>query len=377
MSEPQVGLVGFYGVGNYGDDLMASLCASHLVEHGFPCTVFSLGKPGRDSLTTPSFEHLAVRITHDPRELVRVADMLVWGGGGLLVSWDERTFRRRFPGIAEKFHCLVELSRLKGLPRCAVSVGGDGRSVSHLTPAYKELFMEGAYYASVRNSSDLTILQNLGVKGEVFPDLVWRAGSAASSSRPPGDRLRIGLDVYLANLADRCGLHFAALLQALVWRCPQHTFVCLNSNHRTARPSSPNRWLRLQGKNVEHYQFHDFSQDATMLGSLNLLVSSRLHVPVVCLGHRVPVVWTFCERKTQVFLHALGLKAMDFGHGRVLEFADLLVHGEKLEAFLANYPFPDTEALFHSSKAHLNRLIDFVRAIRCDVVRNPKKGFGV
>ena len=127
MSEARVGLIGFYGVGNYGDDLMAFLCASHLVKQGFPCTIFSLGEPGRDSLNTPSFERLAVRITRDPHELVQGVDMLVSGGGGLLVSWVDREFRRRFPGVAEKLYCLIELSRRKGLPRCAVSVGGDGR----------------------------------------------------------------------------------------------------------------------------------------------------------------------------------------------------------------------------------------------------------
>ena len=377
MSEARVGLIGFYGVGNYGDDLMAFLCASHLVKQGFPCTIFSLGEPGRDSLNTPSFERLAVRITRDPNELVQGVDMLVSGGGGLLVSWVDREFRRRFPGVAEKLYCLIELSRRKGLPRCAVSVGGDGRIVPHLMPAYKELFMRGACYGSVRNPSDLTILENLGVKGEVFPDLVWRAGSNAMSSRTPNDRLRIGLDVYLANLAERRGLHFAAVLQTLVWRCPQYTFVCLNSNNRATRPSSPNRWLRLRGRNVEHYHFHDFEHAAALLGSLNLLVSSRLHVPVVCLAHRVPVVWTFCERKTQVFLGALGLEAMDFGHGRVLKFVDLLTHGEKLEAFLTNYPFPDVTGLFHSSGGHLHRLIDFVRGIRGVANHDPRKGLGV
>ena len=237
--------------------------------------------------------------------------------------------------------------------------------------------MRGVCYGSVCNPSDLTILENLGVKGEVFPDLVWRAGSNAMSSRTPNDRLRIGLDVYLANLAERRGLHFAAVLQTLVWRCPQYTFVCLNSNNRATRPSSPNRWLRLRGRNVEHYHFHDFEHAAALLGSLNLLVSSRLHVPVVCLAHRVPVVWTFCERKTQVFLGALGLEAMDFGHGRVLKFVDLLTHGEKLEAFLTNYPFPDVTGLFHSSGGHLHGLIDFVRGIRGVANHDPRKGLGV
>jgi|GEM_PF-2086452 len=375
MTQARVGLIGFYGVGNYGDDLMAHLCAAHLVEHGFPCTLFTLGEPGRDSLATPAFEHPGIRITRDPGAVVHDSDILVWGGGGLLISWNERTFRRRFPGVAEKMLALVQLARRQGLVRCAISVGGNGGTDPRLSPVYKALFLDGARYASVRNPSDLALLRALGVESDVFPDLVWRAGSPAPRRRPPGDHLRIGLDVYLANLADRSGLHFAAVLQALVWRCPHHTFVCLDSAHRNARPSNAlDRWMRIRGVNVEHYQFHDFADDASMLASLDLLVSSRLHVPVVCLGHHVPVAWTFCEKKTRLFLHTLGLGAMDFGHGRILEFARMLGSRDGLDAYLAGYPFPDTAALFRASGGHLQQLINIVRAVRGGTTSDPPTG---
>lgn len=375
MNPARVGLIGFYGVGNYGDDLMAHLCADHLVEQGFPCTLFTLGEPGSDSLAKRAFERPGILVTRDPRELVSTADILVWGGGGLLVSWNDRTFRRRFPGVAEKLLAAVQLARQKGLVRCAVSVGGNGGTDTRLSPEYKRLFMDGARYASVRNPSDLALLQTLGVEGEVFPDLVWRAGTPALRHRPPGDRLRIGLDVYLANLADRRGLYFAAILQALVWRCPHHTFVCLNSTDRGSRRSSPlGRWNRLYGGNVEHYQFNDFADDASTLASLDLLLSSRLHVPVVCLAHHVPVVWTFCEKKTQVFLRTLGLEAMDFGHGRILEFTRTLTRRDRLDAFLADYPFPDVAGLFHASGGHLQQLVNIVQAVRGSTANDRPTG---
>lgn len=365
MSGPRVGLIGFYGVGNYGDDLMAHLCADYLVEQGFPCTLLTLGSPGHDSMATPAFERQGILVTRDPDELVRTADIVVWGGGALLVPWNERTFRRRFPGVAEKLLAVVRRAREQGLVRCAVSVGGNGGTDPWLTPEYKRLFLDGARHASVRDPSDLALLRALGVEGEVFPDLVWRAGSPAPHRRPPGDRLRIGLDVYLANLADRHGLYFAAILQALVWRCPHHTFVCLDSTHRLSRRSKVlGRWNRLQGRNVEHYQFEDIADDASKLAFLDLLVSSRLHVPIVCLGHRIPVVWTFCEKKTQLFLRTMGLEAMDFGHGRIVEFTRTLSRPDRLGPFLAGYPFPDSAALFHASGGHLRRLVNIIQGVR-------------
>jgi len=111
-----------------------------------------------------------------------------------------------------------------------------------------------------------------------------------------------------------------------------------------------------------------------MLASLDLLVSSRLHVPVVCLGHHVPVAWTFCEKKTRLFLHTLGLGAMDFGHGRILEFARMLGSRDGLDAYLAGYPFPDTAALFRASGGHLQQLINIVRAVRGGTTSDPPTG---
>lgn len=158
------------------------------------------------------------------------------------------------------------------------------RRVDRLLRCYKTLFLDGARYASVRNPADLALLRALGVEGEVFPDLVWRAGSPAPRHRPPGDRLRIGLDVYLANLADRRG------------------------------------------------------------------------------------AWTFCEKKTQLFLHTSGLGAMDFGHGRILDFARTLARRDRLDAFLAGYPFPDSAGLFQASGGHLQQLVNIVHAVRGSTV---------
>lgn len=365
VSQPRVALAGFYGLGNYGDDLMAHICAVHLAEHGIPCTLFSLGEGDRDSLATPEFLRAGLRSTNDARALVQGADILVWGGGGLLVSWKERVYRRRFPGVAEKFDRLVRLARDQGLVRCAISVGGNDGTDTALSPDYKRLFLDGARYVSVRNPSDLGLLRALGIDGDCFPDLVWRAGNREPVRRRSAGPMRIGLDIYFSNLGDQKALHFGLLLQALAWKCPDVTFVCLNSTRRAAGSSMGfHRWIR--GKNVEHYQFHDFDRDASMLAGLDLLVSSRLHVPMVCLGHGVPVVWTFCEQKTRLFLQTIGLSEMNYGHGRMAEFVRMISTPEQLASFLARYPFPDTESLFRASGGHLQKLVEVVRSTRTD-----------
>jgi len=55
LSPSHVVLLGYYGHGNYGDDLMAWMIARHLGTEGISCSVFSLGDGPRDSLLVPDF----------------------------------------------------------------------------------------------------------------------------------------------------------------------------------------------------------------------------------------------------------------------------------------------------------------------------------
>ena len=74
-------LLGYYGRGNYGDDLMAWMIARHLGTEGISCSVFSLGDGPRDSLLVPDFVRSGIESTQDPEAALSRPAFVVKGGG--------------------------------------------------------------------------------------------------------------------------------------------------------------------------------------------------------------------------------------------------------------------------------------------------------
>lgn len=72
-TRPRVGLVGFYGPGNYGDELFLDVFRRHLGEVADVEVIF-------DSATRPYFERPV-------RDVVRGYDTIVIGGGDLVIPW--------------------------------------------------------------------------------------------------------------------------------------------------------------------------------------------------------------------------------------------------------------------------------------------------
>ncbi len=120
----RVALLGFYGIGNFGDDLMTYLFAEHLAAHHVPYSLFSLRHAERDSPKFEDFPMLPEGPQHDPEPFLESCELAAWGGGGLLVSWPIGEFRKRFLGVEEQFDRIAALANARGIRRSAFSVGG-------------------------------------------------------------------------------------------------------------------------------------------------------------------------------------------------------------------------------------------------------------
>ncbi len=175
-ARPKVGLVGFYGHGNFGDDLMAVIIGLFLKQAGIPFSVFRLCQPYAEAFQ--------FNVAHSADELIEDTQVLLWGGGGLLIPWSNLTYNLLFPGVAEEFGNLIRAARRRGLRFCACSVGGNGDHPVRLTPDYKHSFVEAAEYMSVRDPQDLALLERFGVRGDYFPDIVWRAPTLLPGAAP-------------------------------------------------------------------------------------------------------------------------------------------------------------------------------------------------
>ena len=217
MSAPRIGLTGFYGHGNFGDDMMAVLFGLALREAGMPFCVYRLCRPYA--------ERYGFEVVTSPAELLESADVLVWGGGGLLVSWPDLMYRVLFRGAARDFTKIVKGALDRGIDLLACSVGGDGSCPSTLTPNFKELFVRASKFITVRNPEDLQILRRTGTPGAYYPDIMWLACDRFPATGRRRKGFRIGIDLYPSNL-----------VRQRAWRC---------SDSSRNRPRAPRLRVRL------------------------------------------------------------------------------------------------------------------------------------
>jgi hypothetical protein len=346
-THPKVGLVGFYGHGNFGDDLMAVVFGLFLKQAGVPFSVYRL--------CPPYAEAFQFKVAHSVDELLQDTQVLLWGGGGLLIPWSNLTYDLLFPGIAEEFNGLISAARRRGLRFCACSVGGSGDHPARLTPGYKHSFIEAAEYVSVRNPQDLSLLERFGVRADYFPDVLWRAPDCFPVRRQKAGTLRVGIDLYLGNLVRSNSLYVIPLLNLISRSRRDCEFVFIDTTNRSVKPyRGLGRFMT--GANVSSYQFCDPFADLEFLASLDLLVSSRLHTLLLCLGYGVPAVSLFAERKTRLFLQNLERPDLYYGHRRIRQFLSLMLEGPAMARFVQKYEFPDAATLSGESYGHLLKL---------------------
>ncbi|MBP1596266.1 MAG: polysaccharide pyruvyl transferase [Acidobacteria bacterium] len=343
----RVALVGYYGRGNFGDDLMAVLFGFALRQAGVDFTIYRLCREEAD--------RYGFRTTDSARDLLSDARLLLWGGGGLLVPWPRILYALLYPRVSGEYARLIRTAGDLGLRFCALSVGGSGECPPQLTPEYKQDFLNAAEYISVRNPRDIDLLKQNGVPGDYFPDVIWQTlDHFPAPSRGRGTS-RIGVDIYLSNLARKRALHFLPLLWNVIRMRPDCEFTFLDSTNRNVRSSrSPGRFIR--GGNIRNYQFSDLAADIEFLSSLDLLISSRLHAPMICMGYGVPVLSIFGEKKTALMMENLGMSCYSFGHGQMKALASLLAQKDRLARFLEQFRFPEVDRLRRESYGHQDRL---------------------
>jgi hypothetical protein len=144
-------------------------------------------------------------------------------------------------------------------------------------------------------------------------------------------------------------------MQMAVLRRPDIEFIFVDSTNRAC---SPYRCIgrAVWGPNVTRYQFEQPDADVELLGGLDAMISSRLHVPIVCLQYGVPVACLFSEGKMRLLLESLGLPEHGYGHRRAAEWAGVMLSGGGWERWMANYRFPAVAHLRGEAMGHLKAL---------------------
>lgn len=346
-------LTGFFGRGNFGDDLMAVIFGRHLQSLGIPFRVHKF--------PVDYARHFGFETAESVDELLEDCQALVWAGGGLLVSRSSYFYRSRYHSFINEQTCLVASATRRAMRLAAFSIGGDGSSELNLFPDYKVNFLRNAEYVSVRNEREVCALRRLGIQSEYFPDIVWQTRRCLPVNPTRSTRLRVGIDLYRSTLIRQGGFQIPPFLHHCVRMRRDLTFVAMDSTCATHKPFSAvgAGW---SGPNLRTYQFQDFEEDIRQLSSLSLLVSSRLHVPIVALQYGVPVIACFAEPKSSAFMASVGLSDFVVRHRRFPAFMRRLTDRKSFEEWLLTYPFPAVEQLQADSSGHLLALSRFVGA---------------
>ena len=355
----KVALAGFYGAGNFGDDLSASLFGLALRRLGISFSVYGLCEPYTARF---GFERAA-----SLGELLDTAGALVWGGGGLLISWSSLTYRLLYPSAASGLDRLVRAVLERHIPVLLASVGGDGRPLGTLTPAYRARLVEAAQSVTVRNLQDVALLEAVGKRARYFPDIVWGLSRVLPMERRRSGRPRIGFDLYPSNLLRQGALRLLPRLQAAVNARPECDFVFIDSTNASCRKYRGLAGI-VRGPNVSRYQFRDPDEDLAFIASLDAVCSSRLHMPVVAMQYGVPALSVFAEPKTRMLFANLGLERYSFHQDRASEFSALMASRTSFDRLLAEFAFPDARRLGAESQGHVARLEE---ALACAARQRP------
>jgi polysaccharide pyruvyl transferase WcaK-like protein len=347
----KIALTGFYGQGNFGDDLMAVIFGRHLQSLGVPFKVH--GFPETYS------KRFGFESAHSIEELLEDCDGLVWGGGGFLVSKKTLLAQARSRARVKRLSSLVKSANERDLKFAAFSIGGDGNlSIGKLHPA-KAHILRVAKCITVRNQQDAFALRRFGVSPEFYPDVVWQARRflpVKTVRRVPN---KVGVDLYWSNLLNQRMPYIALMIKIMTFQRSDLNFSFMDSTSADKKPfrAVGAGW---RGQNVSNYQFHDFEEDMEHLASLGLILSSRLHVPIVALQYHVPFVSCSCEPKTSLFMSNAGLSDYVIHPRQTFPFTRGVFSREKLDRMMVNYPFPDLDTLEMESAGHLDALTRFV-----------------
>lgn len=346
----RVGIMGYYEYGNFGDDLMAVLFGLVLKQLQVEVVIYGL---------CPAYASVGGFTVVDTVDaLVDQSDILVYGGGGFLLPVDYT--RRRFirPGqaghIAKHAQTLQRLAdrlRATDIPLLILSVGGDGSYSEKNGAVFKRELIQRASFVSVRNPEDLATIERLGIPGAAYTDVVWQFATFFPSRRRNNRRLRIGVDIYNYGLIKRKAFYLPVLLFCLPLVHPDKDFVFIDTTNAGIAPFRALRppWKR---PNTSSYQFHDPAEDFRLINSLDLVISSRLHLGVAGLSCNIPFLSVAGGGKTRLFMKNSGLSHFFYSHRRMIEFIRLAGSRKKLTQLITGFQLPNREALIRQSARH-------------------------
>ncbi|NLM76420.1 MAG: polysaccharide pyruvyl transferase family protein [Clostridiaceae bacterium] len=300
----KIAIIGYYGHNNLGDELNL-LEMLKLIQKQYPSadiTVFSGGL----ACLYYDVEYnlvLADRMSlTEYRKTLNTFDLVIIGGGGLI-----------FLG-ANYFDFLQDGLKV---PYIFSRVGIDDRIVSPSVTKELKQILSKAYDVTVRTSFDKELcLKHLGIDCNVVPEAIWNYEAEPFPLPYGGKKILTSINAYGAKFASR-------IKNALMNVNIPHTNFTI-SMQDTSKDfyynilSTPERRVILP----ESVSLH---KKASLLVSMDLVISSRLHAGLVAISHGIPAIMVKSTPKVQFLLAELGLNEFFIDNNISSEFIEYVL----------------------------------------------------
>ena len=353
----KVAIWGSYCYGNYGDDVMALLFAKVLKNLDVTPYVYRLDKSLADKYS--------VKTTNSLDELFQDARFCIIGGGGLLTGRTQKRNTKKnkssFDLVAEKnndFHNLHLMSSNYNCPVFPISVGGDGRGADTPLASSVSEFWQGfnCKISTVRLKEDIALVNELGKEAIYYPDVLWTTSDFWNIplSSKSNDKIHVGINI--PKSLKNSVLAFSIKAITKIRKDIVFHFI------RTMLPNSPRDYELLPNINssyIKHHVYKDPQSTLEFLNSLDLIVSSKLHVGLTALSLGIPFISFNGAGKTQTFLKSVNADFAIYSSQERLKLLKLISNPEKIIQAKTKFDFATMEELKKSSRGHL----DFVQKL--------------
>ncbi len=294
----KIGIWGNYYYGNFGDDLMAIAIARHIKKCGHVPVVYRLNKQLANQYEIESVETI--------RELVKDSDFCVIGGGGVLVSY--KWLKRIFSPVARKFEtdfkALLNSLALHKVYIYPISIGGDGKPTAKLS-VWRKFFFNSKYLkeGTVRLDGDVQLLNKFGKQFSFYPDMLFDVASHFKVKKlKPNDKvIKVGLNLIAKDLVNE------TWHKQLIEYAKKHSNIKLFfiKSHLPGYNIDYEFGPTDVAENIEIYQYSNPTEILSFLASLNLIISSKLHIGLTSLSLGTPFFSFKGRNKTKAMLSSI------------------------------------------------------------------------
>ncbi len=348
----KVAVFGSYNYGNYGDDLMGVMFAHRLKQLGTTPVVYRLD---------PAFARkYDIQTTHSLDELLSEARFCIIGGGGLLIG--KTRLGKIDQEIEDDFERFALATQKYNCPIHPLSVGGDGRGAQTPFPKGRCLLFSGptCQAATVRNQSDIALMNHLGKEAIYYPDVLWSAPECWNLQPAANNQESLRIGINLADTHKHRGLVFLLAFLAKFKR--QQVEIHLIRSHLAQYPVNYEMLLETSQGSLRTYVYEEPVEMLAFLGSLDVLISQKLHLGLSALAMGIPFISYGGQGKTHTFLRSIGADraiASTDKLNTVKLAVNLMMHG--VSDIRKVYDFDAFSQLTQNSKQHLSHLETLVQ----------------